>query len=63
MIAVVGNGPAPEEYRDVSRVELLLVGGQPVVESAELRTADKREIAREIAGTNRRIAEKMEVAS
>ena len=55
-IAVVGNGPAPD-------VELLLVGGRLVVESAELRTADEREVAREIAGASRRLAEKMEVGS
>ena len=54
-IVVVGNGLAPS-------VELL-VGRRLVVESAELRTADKREIAREIAGVSRRLAEKMEVAS
>ena len=55
-IAVVGNGPAPN-------AELLLVGGRLVVESAELSTADEREVAREIAGASRRLAEKMEVAS
>ena len=49
-------GPAPS-------VELLLVEGRPVVEGAELRTADEDEIAREIAGASRRLAEKMEVAS
>jgi cytosine/adenosine deaminase-related metal-dependent hydrolase len=46
-------GPAP-------RVELLLVGGQPVVQGAELRTADEREIAKEIAGASRRLAERTE---
>ena len=44
-------GPAP-------RVELLLVGGREVVRGAELRTADEREIAREIAGVSRRLAER-----
>jgi cytosine/adenosine deaminase-related metal-dependent hydrolase len=49
-------GPAP-------RVELLLVNGEPIVQDAELRTADELEIAREIASASRRLAEKMEVAS
>jgi cytosine/adenosine deaminase-related metal-dependent hydrolase len=30
-------------------VELLLVGGEPVVENGELKTADESEIARELA--------------
>jgi cytosine/adenosine deaminase-related metal-dependent hydrolase len=46
-------GPAP-------RVELLLVGGRPVVESAELRTADEDEIAKEISVASRRLAERAE---
>jgi cytosine/adenosine deaminase-related metal-dependent hydrolase len=50
-VAALVFGPAP-------RVELLLVGGRPVVESAELRTADEGEIAKEIAGTSRRLAER-----
>jgi cytosine/adenosine deaminase-related metal-dependent hydrolase len=45
------------------RVEMLLVGGRPVVQDAELRTAEELEIAREIASASRRLAEKMEVAS
>jgi cytosine/adenosine deaminase-related metal-dependent hydrolase len=52
-VAALVFGPAP-------RVELLLVGGQPVVRGAELRTADEGEIAREIAGASRRLAEKAE---
>lgn len=50
-VAALVFGPAP-------RVELLLVGGQEVVRGAELRTADEREIAREIAGVSRRLAER-----
>jgi cytosine/adenosine deaminase-related metal-dependent hydrolase len=46
-------GPAPG-------VELLLVGGRPVVESAELRTADEDEIAKEISVASRRLAERAE---
>ncbi|MCA1848475.1 MAG: 8-oxoguanine deaminase [Actinobacteria bacterium] len=46
-------GPAPG-------VELLLVGGRPVVESAELRTADEGEIAKEISVASRRLAERAE---
>jgi cytosine/adenosine deaminase-related metal-dependent hydrolase len=46
-------GPAPS-------VELLLVGGKAVVEGAELRAADEDEIAREIAGASRRLAERAE---
>jgi cytosine/adenosine deaminase-related metal-dependent hydrolase len=52
-VAALVFGPAP-------RVELLLVGGRPVVQGAELRTADEGEIAREIAGASRRLAEKAE---
>jgi cytosine/adenosine deaminase-related metal-dependent hydrolase len=44
-------GPAP-------RVELLLVGGQAVVQDGELRTANEREIASEIAIASRRLAER-----
>ena len=50
-VAALVFGPAP-------RVELLLVGGQEVVRGAELRTADEREIASEIAGASRRLAER-----
>jgi cytosine/adenosine deaminase-related metal-dependent hydrolase len=46
-------GPAPG-------VELLLVGGRPVVESAELRTADEDEVAKEISVASRRLAERAE---
>jgi cytosine/adenosine deaminase-related metal-dependent hydrolase len=42
------------------RVEMLLVGGRPVVEGAELRAADEDEIAKEIAGASRRLAERAE---
>lgn len=38
------------------RVELLLVGGRPVVEGGELRTADEALLARELAGASRRLA-------
>jgi cytosine/adenosine deaminase-related metal-dependent hydrolase len=50
-VAALVFGPAP-------RVELLLVGGREVVRGAELRTADEREIASEIAGASRRLAER-----
>jgi hypothetical protein len=46
-------GPAPG-------VELLLVGGRPVVEGAELRAADEGEIAKEISVASRRLAERAE---
>jgi len=52
-VAALAFGPAP-------RVELLLVGGEPVVWDAELVTADEGGIAREIAGASRRLAEKAE---
>jgi cytosine/adenosine deaminase-related metal-dependent hydrolase len=39
-------------------VETLLVGGRPVVEGGELRTADEREIAVEAARASRRLAER-----
>jgi cytosine/adenosine deaminase-related metal-dependent hydrolase len=38
-------------------VELLLVGGRPVVEDGELRTADERAIGHELAAASRKIAE------
>jgi cytosine/adenosine deaminase-related metal-dependent hydrolase len=50
-VAALVFGPAP-------RVELLLVGGKPLVRDAELVTADTGGIAREIAGASRRLAEK-----
>jgi 8-oxoguanine deaminase len=50
-VAALVFGPAP-------RVELLLVGGREVVRGAELRTADEHEIASEIAGASRRLAER-----
>jgi cytosine/adenosine deaminase-related metal-dependent hydrolase len=53
LVAALVFGPAP-------RVELLLVGGRPVVQDAELRTADEGEIAREIAVASRRLAQKAE---
>jgi cytosine/adenosine deaminase-related metal-dependent hydrolase len=52
-VAALVFGSAP-------RVEHLLVGGRPVVQGAELRTADEAEIAREIAVASRRLAEKAE---
>jgi cytosine/adenosine deaminase-related metal-dependent hydrolase len=51
-VAALVFGPAP-------RVELLLVGGRPIVRGAELRTADEEGIAREIAGATRRLAEEV----
>jgi cytosine/adenosine deaminase-related metal-dependent hydrolase len=41
-------------------VELLLVGGRPVVEDGELRTADEAQVAVEIARESRRLATKAE---
>jgi cytosine/adenosine deaminase-related metal-dependent hydrolase len=41
-------------------VELLLVGGRPVVEGGELRTADEAQVAGEIARASRRLAAKAE---
>ncbi len=41
-------------------VELLLVGGRPIVESGELRTADEAEVASEIARESRRLAARIE---
>jgi cytosine/adenosine deaminase-related metal-dependent hydrolase len=41
-------------------VELLLVGGRPVVEGGELRTADEAQVAGEIARASRRLAAKTE---
>jgi cytosine/adenosine deaminase-related metal-dependent hydrolase len=41
-------------------VELLLVGGRPVVDAGELRTADVDEVAREIAVASRRLAGRVE---
>ncbi len=52
-VAALVFGPAP-------RVELLLVGGRPIVRGAELETADKGEISRELAGASRRLAERAE---
>ncbi|ABG05750.1 amidohydrolase [Rubrobacter xylanophilus DSM 9941] len=48
-VAALVLGPAP-------RVELLLVGGEPVVEEGTLLGADEHEIAREIARASRRLA-------
>jgi cytosine/adenosine deaminase-related metal-dependent hydrolase len=53
-VAALVFGPAP-------RVELLLVGGEPVVRGRELRTADEARISREIAVASRRLAERAEV--
>jgi cytosine/adenosine deaminase-related metal-dependent hydrolase len=39
-------------------VELLLVGGRPVVQGGELRTADQAEVATEIARASRRLSAK-----
>jgi imidazolonepropionase-like amidohydrolase len=44
-------------------VDLLLVGGRPVVESAELRTADVDEVARDIARQSRRLLQRVEAAA
>jgi cytosine/adenosine deaminase-related metal-dependent hydrolase len=43
-------------------VELLLVGGRPIVEGGELRTADEAQVAMEIARESRRLAVKAEGA-
>lgn len=48
-VAALVLGPAP-------RVELLLVGGEAVVEGGRLRTAAEEEIARDIAEAGRRLA-------
>ncbi|BBL80129.1 8-oxoguanine deaminase [Rubrobacter xylanophilus] len=48
-VAALVLGPAP-------RVELLLVGGEPVVEEGGLRTVDEEEMARDIAEASRRLA-------
>jgi cytosine/adenosine deaminase-related metal-dependent hydrolase len=50
--ALVLGAPGP--------VELLLVGGRPVVEGAELRTADEAAVAADIARESRRLAERVE---
>ena len=47
--ALVLGPPAP--------VELLLVGGTPVIEGGELRTADPAEAAREVRAARRRLAD------
>ena len=52
-VAALVLGPA-------SRVELLLINGEPVVEGAQLRTADEREIAGEIAAASQRLAQRAE---
>jgi cytosine/adenosine deaminase-related metal-dependent hydrolase len=41
-------------------VELLLVGGRPIVDGGELRTADEAQVAVEIARASRRLAAKAE---
>ncbi|MBV9337315.1 MAG: 8-oxoguanine deaminase [Solirubrobacterales bacterium] len=41
-------------------VEVLLVGGRPIVQGGELRTADETQVAAEIARTSRRLAAKAE---
>jgi cytosine/adenosine deaminase-related metal-dependent hydrolase len=43
-------------------VELLLVGGRPIVEGGELRTADEAQVAAEIGRESRRLAVKAEGA-
>ena len=53
-VAALVFGPAP-------RVEVLLVGGECVVQEGELRTADEAGISREIAIASRRLAERAEV--
>jgi cytosine/adenosine deaminase-related metal-dependent hydrolase len=42
-------------------VDTLMVGGRPVVEGAELRTADEAQITSEIARESQRLAHKVEV--
>ena len=41
-------------------VELLLVGGRPIVEGGELRTVDEAQVAAEIARASRRLAARAE---
>jgi hypothetical protein len=41
-------------------VELLLVGGRPVIESGELRTVDEAQVAAEIRRESRRLAARAE---
>jgi cytosine/adenosine deaminase-related metal-dependent hydrolase len=38
-------------------VDVLLVGGRPVVDGGELRTADEREVSRAVASASRRVVE------
>jgi cytosine/adenosine deaminase-related metal-dependent hydrolase len=44
-------------------VELLLVGGRPLVEGGELRTVDEADVARELAKASGRLAAKAEARS
>jgi cytosine/adenosine deaminase-related metal-dependent hydrolase len=44
-------------------VDTLLVGGRPIVESAELRTADVDAVARDIARQSRRLLDRVETAA
>jgi cytosine/adenosine deaminase-related metal-dependent hydrolase len=44
----------------IQTVELLLVGGRPVVEAGELRTVDEAQVATEIARESRRLAARAE---
>jgi 8-oxoguanine deaminase len=44
-------------------VDTLLVGGRPVVEGGELRTADEEQVAAEIAIESRRLQERVEAAA
>jgi hypothetical protein len=49
-------GPRP-------RVDTLLVGGHPVVENGELKTADEQTIAHELTTQSRRLASRAGVAA
>ena len=42
------------------RVELLLVNGRPIVDGGELKTADERTVARELANASDRLKERAE---
>jgi cytosine/adenosine deaminase-related metal-dependent hydrolase len=55
-VAALVLGPRP-------RVELLLVGGRPVIDGGELRTAHEDELARELAAASRRLADRAGVVA
>jgi hypothetical protein len=55
-VAALVLGPRP-------LVDLLLVGGRPVVDGGELRTADVEAVARELGAAGRRLADRAGVAA